>query len=147
MTCDLQTSESSHGPEKPVDQLKSLIFFNYPNKTWRAKYYPLPPSFNIRHFNPPKTRRFFFFFKILCIYLFMRDTQREAETQAEGEAGSLREPWCRTPCQDPGDHDLSQRQLLNPWATQLPHNTGFWTELTAHVVKYKDSSHAVLSKT
>ena len=23
------------------------------------------------------------------IYLFMRDTQREAETQAEGEAGSL----------------------------------------------------------
>ena len=23
-------------------------------------------------------------------YLFMRDTQREAETQAEGEAGSLR---------------------------------------------------------
>ena len=25
-------------------------------------------------------------------YLFMRDTQREAETQAEGEAGSCREP-------------------------------------------------------
>ena len=24
-----------------------------------------------------------------CIYLFMRDTEREAETQAEGEAGSL----------------------------------------------------------
>ena len=41
----------------------------------------------------------FFFFPILffsffiCfqdfMYLFMRDTQREAETQAEGEAGSL----------------------------------------------------------
>ena len=29
----------------------------------------------------------FFFFKDF-IYLFMRDTQREAETQAEGEAGS-----------------------------------------------------------
>ena len=29
-----------------------------------------------------------FFFKDF-IYLFMRDTEREAETQAEGEAGSL----------------------------------------------------------
>ena len=26
------------------------------------------------------------------IYVFMRDTQREAETQAEGEAGSMQEP-------------------------------------------------------
>ena len=26
------------------------------------------------------------------IYLFMRDTEREAETQVEGEAGSLGEP-------------------------------------------------------
>ena len=30
----------------------------------------------------------FFFFKDF-IYLFMRDTEREAETQAEGEAGSM----------------------------------------------------------
>ena len=29
------------------------------------------------------------FFKKDIIYLFMRDTQRDAETQAEGEAGSL----------------------------------------------------------
>ena len=28
------------------------------------------------------------FFKKYFIYLFMRDTEREAETQAEGEAGS-----------------------------------------------------------
>ena len=27
----------------------------------------------------------------------MRDTQREAETQAEGEAGSLQEAHCGTP--------------------------------------------------
>ena len=37
--------------------------------------------------------RFFFsmidFFKKDFIYLFMRDTEREAETQAEGEAGSM----------------------------------------------------------
>ena len=36
------------------------------------------------------------FFKISFIYLFMRDTQREIETQAEGEAGSLSEAWCGT---------------------------------------------------
>ena len=30
------------------------------------------------------------------IYLFMRDTQREAETWAEREAGSLQEAQCRT---------------------------------------------------
>ena len=30
------------------------------------------------------------FLKKSFIYLFTRDTQREAETQAEGEAGSLR---------------------------------------------------------
>ena len=29
-----------------------------------------------------------FFFFLDLIYLFMRDTKREAETQAEGEAGS-----------------------------------------------------------
>ena len=32
------------------------------------------------------------FFNILFIYLFMRDTWREAETQAEGETGSLHDP-------------------------------------------------------
>ena len=31
------------------------------------------------------------FFLLDFIYLFMRDTQREAETQAEGEAGSMQE--------------------------------------------------------
>ena len=34
-----------------------------------------------------------FFFNI---YLFMRDTQREAETQSEGEAGSLQRAGCGT---------------------------------------------------
>ena len=32
-----------------------------------------------------------FFFFLDFIYLLMRDTQREAETQAEGEAGSPQE--------------------------------------------------------
>ena len=34
------------------------------------------------------------------IYLFMRDTQKEAETYAEGEAGSLWGAQCRTQSQD-----------------------------------------------
>ena len=42
------------------------------------------------------------FFKILLIYLFMRDTQREAETQAEGETDSLRGTKCGTRSWDPG---------------------------------------------
>ena len=36
------------------------------------------------------------------IYLSMRDKGKEAETQTEGEAGSLRRAWCRTQSQDPG---------------------------------------------
>ena len=38
---------------------------------------------------PPRPEWFLFCFKDF-IYLFMRDTEREAEAQAEGEAGS---PW------------------------------------------------------
>ena len=48
----------------------------------------------------------------------MRDTQREAETQAEGEAGSMhREPDVGF---DPGlqDRALGQRQAPNRCATQ-----------------------------
>ena len=37
----------------------------------------------------------------------MRETEREAETQAEGEAGSTQEAWCGTWSQDPG---------ITPWA-------------------------------
>ena len=36
------------------------------------------------------------------IYLFMRDTERGAETQAEGEAGSMRGALCGTRFLDPG---------------------------------------------
>ena len=48
----------------------------------------------------------FFLYKILFI-LFMRDTGREAETQAVGEAGS---PWgarCKNSIPGPQDHVLS----------------------------------------
>ena len=45
-----------------------------------------------------KCSDFYFFFFLDFIYLFMRDTEREAETQAGGEAGSL---W------EARDHSLS----------------------------------------
>lgn len=40
-------------------------------------------------------------FKKYFIFLFMRDTQREAKTQAEGEAGPPRGAQCGTRSQDP----------------------------------------------
>ena len=43
----------------------------------------------------------------LLSYLFMRDPEREAETQAEGETGSLRGPRRGTRFRDPG---------VTPWA-------------------------------
>ena len=50
----------------------------------------------------------------------MRDTEREreAETQAEGEAGSLQGAWCGTRFLRTQDQDLSKSQMLNPWAIQ-----------------------------
>ena len=44
------------------------------------------------------------FFKKYSIYLFMRDTEREAETQVEGEAGSLRGARCRLNPKSLGSH-------------------------------------------
>ena len=41
------------------------------------------------------------------IYLFMRDREREAETQAEGEAGSMQGAQCGT---------CSQDSRIMPWA-------------------------------
>ena len=44
---------------------------------------------------------------VTFIYLFMRDTEREAETQAEGEARSMQGARCGTP---------SQVSRVMPWA-------------------------------
>ena len=44
------------------------------------------------------------------IYLFMRDTEREAETQAEGEAGSMRESLMRDLIPGLQDHTLGCRR-------------------------------------
>ena len=49
-----------------------------------------------------KVCTFIYLFLKDFIYLFTRDTHRDAETQAEGEAGSLRGARCGTWSQDPG---------------------------------------------
>ena len=53
----------------------------------------------------------------------MRGT--EAETQAEGEAGSMQGARCGTGS-ELQDHDLGQRQALNRWATQASPEKGIF---------------------
>ena len=66
-----------------------------------------------------------YLFMYLFIYLFMRHTdwEREAETQAEGEAGSLHRAWFGIRSGIPGSQPelkagaqpLSHPSILNPW--------------------------------
>ena len=44
----------------------------------------------------------------------MRDTHREAETQAEGEAGSMLGARCGTQSQDPGITKTDAQPLSHP---------------------------------
>ena len=50
----------------------------------------------------------------LRFYLFIHETQREAETQVEGKAGSLLGSPTRDSIPGTRDHALSQRQALHP---------------------------------
>ena len=54
------------------------------------------------------------------MYLFMRDTEREAETRAEGEAGSRQGARWGDSIPGPRGHTLSQRQMLNPSPSGVP---------------------------
>ena len=58
----------------------------------------------------------------------MRDTERETER----EAGIPREPNVGL---NPGprNHTLSQRQMLNPWATQASLEDGFINQLSKNI--------------
>ena len=64
-------------------------------------------SNNLKH----KSEQFF-----LIFYLFIHERLREKGRDIEGEAGSSQEAQCGTWSQD-RDHALSQRQMLNHWAT------------------------------
>ena len=61
---------------------------------------------------------FILFLTILFIYSWEIERERERQRQAEGEAGSSQEPHVGL---DPEsqDHDLSLRQTLNRWVTQV----------------------------
>ena len=80
----------------------------------------------------------------------MRDTHREAETQAEGEADTLWGAYCQDSVPRARDQDLSQRQALNHWGTQAPQDFVFysqwgwvagrasiweWNELSLYIIK------------
>ena len=47
-------------------------------------------------------QQLFIFFKILKMYLFMRQRKRDSETQTEGEAGSVQGAGRGTRSHDPG---------------------------------------------
>ena len=66
----------------------------------------------------------------------MRDTQKEAVTQAEGEASSLRGARCRTDPRTLGSWP-KLKQMLNRWATQVPQETIFlsWNQPEGQRVK------------
>ena len=52
----------------------------------------------------------------------MRDTERDAKTQGEGEAGSLRGAQCRTGSQDPGSRSelkVDAQPLSHPGAPRV----------------------------
>ena len=66
-----------------IIKLMGLLNFNVASRKVISLWLLWYEAFNILHLQV----RFFFFLSF--IYLFMRDTQREAETQAEGEAGSM----------------------------------------------------------
>ena len=51
--------------------------------------------------------------------------EREAETQAEGEVGSMQGARCGTRFLDSRIAALGQRQMLNLWATQASQFTEF----------------------
>ena len=48
-----------------------------------------------------------FYYYYFLTYLFMRDSESKAETQAEGEAGSLQGARCGTRSRDPEGQTLS----------------------------------------
>ena len=88
----------------------------YLNKTLHT-FDPTVLTPEVPHF--PRQSHFVYFLK--RFYLFMR----EAETQAEGEAGSSMGSLMRNSIPGPRDHNLSQRQVLNRWATQAPQQSNF----------------------
>ena len=63
-----------------------------PNSSWEG-------GPKVVHLTCGITWSLFFFLDFIC---FIHETHREAETQAEGEAGSLWRARCGTRSQDPG---------------------------------------------
>ena len=65
-----------------------------------------------------------YFFKILFIYSWETERKREAETMAEGEAGSSRAADVGLDPESPGSHP-GLKAMLNCWATEAAPNFSF----------------------
>ena len=79
---------------------------NFPSRKFEA-IYSFQQSVTRITSDITKLLTFVIFLKKDFIYLFMRDTQREVETQAEGEAGSMQGAQCGT---------RSRVSRVTPWA-------------------------------
>ena len=81
---------------------------------------------NITNINKPKKLKLPFLFFFLRFYLFIHE--RHPERGRDIGRGRSRLPT-GSPMRDsipgPQDHDLSQRQMLNHWATQVPQSFPF----------------------
>ena len=60
-------------------------------------------------------------FLFLRSHLFMRDTEREAETQAGGKGGSLQGAWCKTWSWDPRVTPWAEGRRSTPEPPRWPH--------------------------
>ena len=81
----------------------------------------------MRHVNQlrPMGIKLGFCFCFFNIYFFMRDTQREAETQAEGKARSTQGAWCETRSQDSGVMPWTQERDSPTEPPRRPRTSGF----------------------
>ena len=79
----------------------------------------------------------FYFYLKSFIYLFMRDTEREAETLAEGEAGSMQGARWGTRSQDPGSRPEPKARRSTTEPRRCPKLSVFNTRLLVR----RDSLH------
>ena len=70
------------------------------------------------------------------IYLFIRDTERETETQAKGKAGSLQGAWCGTWPQDSGIMTWAKGRVSTTEPPRFPQNPGL-LNIPQHFVSWR----------
>ena len=116
----MQTLES---PEPGIGHSRLSCGDDYVRVRHRSRKMDMTPSRRRQSlgdiFKPPQLERALLIYFWGFIYLFMRHTERGKDTgrgRSRLPVGSLM--WDSIP--GPWDHDLSQGQMLNCWASQVP---------------------------